>query len=351
MALVPNRCGQTVREAADRKRGCQLRLADLDYGVMNLNFALKSFSTYELLAGSAALALVALIALFGLRVPQPQDLLPAVPSSLSTASLLSSQSVSWVSGEQFSERSQEAGIARKSRPTDPGSERDNRNLPESDGPTATGSPAADGARIAPTRRVGQSLRDDEVGDEQRLVEKGLLWKFAAGIQTTEPRDTQCGFVSADAAGTHEAWDRPRPKSIATSCGQNSAEGQTEPSARERTAEAAFAPTTPLEQNPLSRRGGRDDAFVGSWADDADECREYQNRGAPLAISTHAAKTADGKCDFQSIRREAGSRWRVVAQCLREGETWTAHVELALAGVNLIWSSERGVAKYVRCPRS
>lgn len=350
MALAPSRDGLFIREAADRKCGCQLRFADPDHGVMNLNFVSKSFSTYELVAGSAALAPVALIALFGLRVPQSENPLPAVSSSLSTASLLSSQSVSWASGEQFSERSRDAGITPKPRPVDPGSERDNRNLPEPGGPTATGSPAADSPLIAPTRRVGQSLRDDAAGAEQRLIEKGLLWKFADGTRTAEPRDTRCGFLSADAAGTREVWDRPQPKSFATSCDPNSAEGRTEPSARERAAEAALAPPAPLEQNPPSRRGGGEDAFVGGWADDAGECRQYQNRGAPLAISTHAAKTADGKCDFQFIRREAASRWRAVALCSREGETWTAHVELALAGSNLIWSSERGVARYVRCLR-
>ena len=270
MALAPSRGGLFIREAADRKCGCQLRFADPDHGVMNVNFVPKSFSTYELVAGSAALAPVALIAFFGLRVPQSQNPLPAVPSSLSSAAVLLSQSVSWPYGEQFSERSQNAGVTRKPLPVGPGSEPDNLNLPEPDGPTATGSPAAEG-------RTGSSARD-------------------------------------------------------------------------RAAEAALAPPAPLEQNPPNRRSGGEDAFVGGWADDTDECRQYQNHGAPLVISTRAAKTGDGKCDFQFIRREAASRWRVVALCSREGETWTAHVALTVAGSNLIWSSERGVARYVRCLR-
>jgi hypothetical protein len=274
---------------------------------MNLIFAPKPFSTSELVAGSAALAPVALIAFFGLRVPQSQNPLPAVPSSLSTASILSSQPVSWASGEQLGEPSQNAGFARKPRPSDPGSEDDTPILPEPAGTMATGSPAAVRPLAAPMWR----RFDDAAGAEQRLIEAGLLWRFS------DP---------------------------------DSAENRTEPSTQDRAAEVAIAPSLPLEKNPPGRRSGDEDAFVGGWADDTGECRQYQNHGAPLVISTHAAKTASGKCDFRFVGREAASRWRIVALCTHEADSWTAHVDLTLAGSILTWSSERGTAKYVRCPR-
>jgi hypothetical protein len=285
--------------------------ADLDYGVMNLNFAPKPFSTSELVAGSAALAPVALIAFFGLQVPQSQAPLPAVPSNLSTSAILLSQSVSWPSGEQFSQSSRSAGAIRKPRPLYFGSEGDSLIPPEPAGTTATDSPAADRPLIAAPWRLGRWQFDEAAGDEQRFIEAGLLWGFADGIETTVSRDTTL----------------------------------------DRAAKVAIAPSPQLEQSPPSRLGGGEDAFVGGWADDAGECRQYQNHGAPLIISAHAAKTASGKCDFRFIRQEAASRWRIVALCSREGESWTAHVDLALAGSDLTWSSERGTARYVRCLRS
>jgi hypothetical protein len=317
---------------------------------MNLNFASKPFSTVELVAGSAALAPVALIAFFGLQVPRSQDLLPTVPSSLSTASILLSQSVSWSSDEQFSQPSQNASAGRKPRPVGSGLEGDNVILPEAASTKATGSPPADRSLIAATW-LGRSRFDGAAGAERRLIEAGLLWGFADGIETTVSPYTRCGVLSPDATGSYEVRDRPtQSKSFATSCDPNLAESRADPSTQDRAAKAAIAPSPPLEQNPPGRLG--EDAFVGGWADDTGECRQYQNHGAPpLVISTHAAKTASSKCDFRFIRQEAASRWRIVALCSREGKSWTAHVDLTLAGSDLTWSSERGTARYIRCLRS
>lgn len=244
---------------------------------MNLNFVRKPFSTFELVAGSAAFAPIALIALFGLQVPQSQNSLPVAPSSLSTDPVPLPQSVSRAFSEQLSERSQNAGATAVPSPDDPGSESNKLILPEPVSPKATGS----------------------VGPDRPLT---------AAVLSRWPFD--------DAT-----------------------------SAEQRT---AIAPPSPSGQNRPSRRSMSEDAFVGGWADDTDECQQYQNHGAPLVISTRAAKTASGKCDFRFIKREAASRWRIVALCSREGESWTAHVDLTLAGSNLTWSSERGIAKYVRC---
>ena len=315
---------------------------------MNLNFAPKPFSTSEFVAGSAALAPVALIAFFGLRVPQSQNPSPALPSSFLTASIPLSQSVSWASGEQPSERSQIAGAAGKPQLVDPGSEGHKLIFPVPAGTKATGSASADRPLIA--AMPGRRRFDDAADAERRLIEAGLLWRFADGIETAESRPKRCGFPSPDAAGSHEVWDQAtQSKSFAASCDPHSGASRTVPSTQVRAAEAAIAPS--LEQNSSSRRSAGEGAFVGGWAEDTVECRQYQNQGTPLVISTHDAKTADGKCDFRFIRREAANRWRIVAMCSREGESWTAHVDLTLAGSNLTWSSERGTANYVRCLRS
>lgn len=131
---------------------------------------------------------------------------------------------------------------------------------------------------------------------------------------------------------------------------DAAASRTELSTQGRTAEVAVAPSPSVEQHPTRWRANTENTFVGGWAYDTGEYRQGQDRGAPLVIGTHSAKTASGECDFRSVTREDASRWRIVALCSREGESWSAHGDLKLVGSNLTWSSERGTANYVRCTK-
>jgi len=92
-------------------------------------------------------------------------------------------------------------------------------------------------------------------------------------------------------------------------------------------------------------------FIGGWAEDIGQCQPL-SRGisAPLVITSRTAKTADGKCDFKFVEREADGRWRIAALCATEGNSWNANIHLALDTPNLNWSSERGTATYVRCAK-
>jgi hypothetical protein len=87
-------------------------------------------------------------------------------------------------------------------------------------------------------------------------------------------------------------------------------------------------------------------FIGGWAEDNDQC-QY---GAPLVISSRAAKVAGGECDFRSIKRDTAARWHVQALCTDGASSWNANVSLKLNAPKLIWSSERGTATYVRCAK-
>jgi len=102
-----------------------------------------------------------------------------------------------------------------------------------------------------------------------------------------------------------------------------------------------------EQRPAPVSAGERAAptFVGEWAGDTSLCGE-----TPLAISSRAAKTGNGECDFGFVAREAANRWRVAAICTSEGQFWRANIALKLVGPNLTWSSERGTETYVRCGR-
>jgi len=92
----------------------------------------------------------------------------------------------------------------------------------------------------------------------------------------------------------------------------------------------------------------DSNFIGSWTDDIGRCRT--GRKAPLVISSRAAKTANGECNFGFVAREAANRWQVAAICAAEGRFWRANIALKLMEPNLTWSSERGTETYVRCKR-
>lgn len=290
---------------------------------MSSIFTPKPFSMFELVAGSAALAPVALIALFGLRVPQSQNALPAAPSNVAD-SLPLPQSPAPASRVRLSEQSQNAGAAREPDSRSSGSEGDDQSGSEPD--TATSAPAEEGSSVAAAWRFGRWRLEDEASVKQRLMETGFLWGLSGeGTQVRDDSPTEPSTQGQVAETQSQVTET---------------QGQVP--------DAALAPSPMVEQNPPRRDSRSESTFAGGWADDRGECRDGQNHHAPLVINIHAAKTAAGKCDFQSVKREASSRWRVVALCSSEGESWTAHIDLKLAGSNLTWSSERGTTTYVRC---
>lgn len=364
---------------------------------MKSTFSPKPFSVFELAAGSGALAAVALIALVGLRVAQPQNSLPAAPSSSSTTPIPSPPAFSQASNEQISERLEFVGATPKPHPFDPGSAADNSILPESDGAKSPDWHAVDRLLAPATGRLAPSAKqrlaeagsffDDSVGDtrsrnaadnsilpesdaakapnwpavdrlvapatgrlapgvRQRLAEAGSFWGFDESIGDTRSRTAGRDSPWPAATGVPEAGDRrTQRKRVAPSSDPSSTARPTELSPQPHK-EAAIAPSS--RADPPGRGIRAEYTFVGGWADAIGECQEGQDQGAPLVISAHAAKTAGGECEFRSVTREATSGWHIVAQCASEGQSWNANIDLKLAGSNLTWSSERGTETYVRC---
>ena len=91
-------------------------------------------------------------------------------------------------------------------------------------------------------------------------------------------------------------------------------------------------------------------FVGRWGLDIDQCQKVQDGSAPITISSHRAETGRAACAFRSVKREAANSWRIQALCSADGNSWNANISLKLNGSELSWSSERGTATYVRCPK-
>src|SRR5712691_11333322 len=91
-------------------------------------------------------------------------------------------------------------------------------------------------------------------------------------------------------------------------------------------------------------------FLGQWGLDIAQCQQFQHSSAPITIHSHHAETVGSVCNFRSIKREATNSWRIHAVCSADGNSWNANISLKLVGSKLSWSSERGTATYVRCPR-
>ena len=90
-------------------------------------------------------------------------------------------------------------------------------------------------------------------------------------------------------------------------------------------------------------------FIGGWASDKNACGSRES-DSPLIITQREAKTAKGACEFDSMQRY-GTAWRVKANCAVGQEKWVANITMTVSGNRLTWSSERGMAVYIRCPRN
>jgi hypothetical protein len=256
----------------------------------------EPFSAPEWWGGGLALVTVALVAFGGLRTAQPPNSLPA-PINYAPVSIQSSEASAKLSIEQPRELSDAAGATRDVQSPDSRLGTGDSTPFESNGTNASRQPAADRS-AAPTggRLVGPLI-------QQRRNEADALG----------------GFVDV-------IWGPPLSNSL----------GDFRPANSQRRS---------LPDPPSVRA---ESTFVGSWTDDIGRCRT--GRKAPLVISSRAAKTAKGECDFGLVTREAANRWRVTAICTAEGNFWRANIALKLMEPNLTWSSERGTETYVRCKR-
>jgi hypothetical protein len=266
------------------------------FGPQSVNLERKPFSVLEFLGGGIALATIALIAFGGLRVAQPRNSLPA-PTRYASVSIQSSEALAKLSLEQPRELSDVAGATRDVQSPDTRLGTGNSTPIESNGAKAPRPPVADrSAAPAAGWPVGLRIR-------QRGIEADSLGVFT------------------DVISGPPLPDPLRDSRLANSQRRN-------------------VPDSP---------GVRADSnFIGGWTDDIGRCRT--GRKAPLVISSRAAKTANGECDFGFVAREAANRWRVTAICAAGENFWRANIALKLMEPNLTWSSERGTETYVRCKR-
>jgi hypothetical protein len=92
------------------------------------------------------------------------------------------------------------------------------------------------------------------------------------------------------------------------------------------------------------------SILGTWGAHISACSKHSAARTgylPMIVTGRGARAGASSCVFHDMRQHDGS-WTGVARCTSAGERWTSRVQLALSGNRLIWKSERGSQKYVRC---
>jgi hypothetical protein len=333
-------------------------------------FKQMPLSPYELAGGSVALAVVALIALFGLGIVR----IPLLPlPGFSIASIQLPRALTGSSGGQPRALTDSKGGAPEpqtyklasgaddQKPAGPSSAKTlgstlmytadaessdaTRKTPRPVPAVLTQAQTAEAAvRRSPEMERSPVNRSDAMWIQQRLRDLGYFSGNRDGLWDAASRNALHDFKSMNGLSADDRWDKE------------------------------------TEQHLSSGQGIRaDSTFVGGWATDIDQCQGGRAHGAPIVITSRAAETMSADCSFRSITREVAASWRVTAMCSAGGNSWTANLELRLTTPNLTWdrmlepakesarvgkhtdieyarfaddlviSTEQGTGRYVRCP--
>jgi hypothetical protein len=276
----------------------------------------RPLSASEFAVGSLALILVVVVAFLGLR-PRAPDPLPPSPSSAPPPKIQSRLPSHRVS-PQPSEPSGGSSIFDVFRPSSSRSETGESNSANSSVARAQAMPAAqppkEEAAISPsgTERDPQN-RPDAIWIQAKLGDLGYFSGGRNGVWGAASRNALRDFKSMNGLPENDRWDKETEQRLSS-----------------------------REVIPASK------TFIGGWAEGDDQCGNEGDHSPPIVISSRAAKTEGGQCDFRSIKREGVGHWRVDAACTSEGNSWNANIDLKLSSPNLTWTSERGTTTYVRC---
>jgi Putative peptidoglycan binding domain len=336
-----------------------------------VKFKQMPLSPSELAGGGTALAVVALIALFGLgivRIP----LLPPLPG-FSMASIQLPRALTGSSGGQPRALSDSKGVTPEPQTYRLASGADDQKSAGPSGAKTVASAlmytadaeSSDAARktlqivpavltqaqtaeaaVSRSQEMERSPvnRSDATWIQERLYDLGYFSGNRDGLWDAASRNALHDFKSMNGLSADDRWDRE------------------------------------TEHRLSSGRGIRSDStFVGGWATDIDQCQQGRAHGAPIVITSRAAETTSANCSFRSIAREVAASWRVTAMCSAGGNSWAANLQLKLTTPNLTWdrmlepakestrlgkhtdieyarfaddlviSTAQGTGRYVRCP--
>jgi hypothetical protein len=301
--------------------------------------SLQRFSATELAMGGVALVTVVLVTFIDLRASQPSvpptaqtqpAMQPGVPSTAQAQSALQPGVSSAVQPQSPGDQSRLESTGSIDPPPSELSEprvasrepvEETVDSPSANSNTANSNTAWNVAVLpkqtaetaaSPEPALNPQNPTDAIWVQARLADLGYFTGTRSGVWGPVSRNALRDFKSMNGLQEDDQWDKETEQRLASK--------QVIPAAK---------------------------TFLGGWAEDTDQCRS----GAPLVINSRAAKAAGGECDFRSVKRDTPARWHVEAVCTDGGSSWNANVNLKLNAPKLIWSSERGTATYVRCPKS
>jgi Putative peptidoglycan binding domain len=87
-------------------------------------------------------------------------------------------------------------------------------------------------------------------------------------------------------------------------------------------------------------------FVGGWSS-SPGCTVRRPDDAPLVINVGRASSDGGNCDFYNVAAN-GAGWKVRGRCAVGSKIWTANIKMVVENDQLVWTSEKGTARYFRC---
>jgi hypothetical protein len=92
------------------------------------------------------------------------------------------------------------------------------------------------------------------------------------------------------------------------------------------------------------------ATNGVWSVDPRACPGGTGGSDSLVITITSmrAETDGARCEFSAVSG-SGMNWKSVGVCTVNGATRTSNITFVRAGNTLVWSSQNGVTKYLRCP--
>jgi peptidoglycan hydrolase-like protein with peptidoglycan-binding domain len=166
-------------------------------------------------------------------------------------------------------------------------------------------------------------RDDAVRIHNKMRELGYYRVSNNNLWSAASRDALKEFKVRNGLEFNDAWD------IAT----------------EQRLMAAATPGTPSDiESAFSS------VVMGEWTTDLRACQGISGGSDALVVTmtTKGARTEGARCDFQSFSG-SGLNWKVAAICTASGEMRRTTVTLNRSSDTLTWSSDKGIAKYIRCP--
>jgi peptidoglycan hydrolase-like protein with peptidoglycan-binding domain len=178
-------------------------------------------------------------------------------------------------------------------------------------------PPPSGATLNPLNRL------DATRIHAKLRELGFYRANSNTLWSAASRDALREFKSRNDLNQNDLWDAATEQRL-MSAG---------PSLAAEDIQAGFAAAT-----------------SGIWSIDIRACPGGigGSDALPLTITQKRAETEGARCEFGNISG-LGTNWKTVGTCTVNGETRKANISFVRTGDVLVWSSENGTTKYLRCP--